>query len=97
MPVLLKPQYTDYNTTVDLDGSEGNAFALIGIVKQLAAQIGWDRDKVDAVIADMMSGNYAHLVKTMDRELGYVLNFITSDKSLIDEIDNMPDYVDTKN
>jgi len=95
MPVLLKPQYTDYNTTIDLDGPDGNAFALMGIVEQLAAQIGWSREKIDAVIADMMSGNYAHLVKTMDRELGYVLTFITSDASFIEEIDDMPDYVDT--
>ena len=56
---------------IDLTGPEGNAFALLGYAKQWAKEIGLDGK---AITAEMMSGNYEHLLKVFDREFG---DFVT--------------------
>lgn len=54
---------------IDLSGPQGNAFYLIGIVKQTfrrsgAAELG------DQIAEQMMQGDYEHLVQTFDMYLG---------------------------
>ncbi|MBT6049878.1 MAG: hypothetical protein HOG49_24025 [Candidatus Scalindua sp.] len=52
---------------IDLTGSEGNAFSLLGRAKRFAGDLGLD---VNAIIDEMMSGNYENLVGVFDREFG---------------------------
>ena len=52
---------------IDLTGSEGNAFSLLGRAKRFAGDLGLD---VNAIIDEMMSGNYENLVSVFDREFG---------------------------
>ena len=49
--------------TVDLSGPQGNAFALMGIAKQLAEVKGLD-SKV--IIEEMASGDYDHLLSVLE-------------------------------
>ena len=51
---------------IDLQGSDGNAFALMGIVKQVARATKMDADKAQAILDDMMSGDYHHPLDVMD-------------------------------
>ena len=44
---------------VDLNGPEGNAFALVGLAKRLAKQLEYD---ADSIAEEMMSGDYDHLL-----------------------------------
>jgi len=52
---------------IDLTGPQGNAYALMGLAAQLAKV--YDKDK-DAIVADMMSGDYEHLLEVFEREFG---------------------------
>jgi hypothetical protein len=53
--------------TLDLTGPEGNAFVLLVYAKRLGSQLGLDSD---AIVAEMMSSDYEHLVEVFDREFG---------------------------
>jgi len=49
---------------VQLLGQDGNAFAIMGACKQAAQRAGWDKEKIDSVLAEMMEGDYDHLLRT---------------------------------
>jgi hypothetical protein len=52
---------------IDLSGPDGNAFVLMGIAQKWAKQLGLDSK---AVTADMMSGDYEHLLSVMEKHFG---------------------------
>ena len=53
--------------TIDLTGSEGNAFCLIGLADKLSEKIGLDKEKI---YKEMTSGDYENLVQTFDKHFG---------------------------
>ena len=55
---------------IDLTGPDGNAFVLLGHAKRLSTTHGMDGDKV---CADMMNGDYEHLVRVFDSYFGHVV------------------------
>ena len=58
---------------IDLTGPDGNAFALMSYAKRFATQLGW-KDRGSALIEDMMSGDYEHLLEVFDNAFGeYVI------------------------
>lgn len=52
---------------IDLSGPQGNAFALLGVARQLARDIGVDEN---LVIDEMRSSDYENLVMTFDKYFG---------------------------
>jgi hypothetical protein len=54
---------------IDLSGPQGNAFYLIGVVKETFRRSG-AKELGDDIVKEMMSGDYDHLVKTFDLYLG---------------------------
>lgn len=60
--------------TVDLTGPNGNAFALIGLAQKLAKQLEYDGNERGKLTADMMSGDYEHLLKVFEEHFG---SFVT--------------------
>lgn len=54
---------------IDLSGPQGNAFYLIGVVKQTFRRSG-ARELGDQIAEEMMKGDYEHLLKTFDLYLG---------------------------
>ena len=52
---------------IDLTGPDGNAFFLLGTAGRLAKQLGLDSKNIQA---EMMAGNYEHLVNTFDNHFG---------------------------
>jgi len=52
---------------VDLTGSEGNAFCLLGLARTLAKQL--DRD-VEDIHKRMTSGDYENLITVFEEEFG---------------------------
>jgi hypothetical protein len=58
---------------IDLTGPDGNAFALMAHAKRFATQLGW-LDCGSALIQEMMSGDYEHLLQVFDNAFGeYVI------------------------
>ena len=47
---------------VKLIGRDGNAFAIMGACKQAARKAGWTSEQGDALMKEMMSGDYNHLL-----------------------------------
>ena len=52
---------------IDLTGPDGNAFFLLGTAGRLAKQLGLYSKNIQA---EMMAGNYEHLVNTFDNHFG---------------------------
>ena len=58
---------------IDLNGPQGNAFALIGMVSGWAKQLGLDAKEIQT---DMMSGDYEHLLSVIEKYFGdYVVMY----------------------
>jgi hypothetical protein len=55
---------------IDLTGPDGNAFVLIGKAANLAKQLGLDSKVIQA---EMMKGDYEHLVNTFDKHFGHLV------------------------
>ena len=47
---------------VQLTGTDGNAFAIMGAVEVAMRKAGWTREEIIEVMDNMVSGNYDHLV-----------------------------------
>lgn len=56
---------------IDLSGSQGNAFYLLGLADNLAKQIGFNSERIQA---EMMSSDYENLIQTFDKYFG---SFVT--------------------
>jgi len=52
---------------IDLTGPQGNAYVLLGLAEDLAKQL--DKDPA-AILAEMKSGDYDHLIEVFEREFG---------------------------
>ena len=68
---MIKAKEERAGIEIDLTGPDGNAFMLIGTAGNLAKQLGLDGKKIQA---EMMNGNYEHLIEVFDREFG---SFVT--------------------
>jgi hypothetical protein len=64
---MIKSKKQSLGIEIDLTGPDGNAFVLIGKAGSLAKQLGLDSK---AIQAEMMKGNYDHLIEVFDREFG---------------------------
>jgi hypothetical protein len=65
---MIKNKKQSLGISIDLTGTEGNAFVLIGYANRLAKQLGLDGK---AIQAEMMKGDYEHLVNTFDKHFGH--------------------------
>lgn len=58
---------------IDISGPAGNAFALLGYASHYARSLGLDEA---AIVADMESGSYEHLLKVFDQHFGEYVDLI---------------------
>ena len=56
---------------IDLTGSDGNAFFLLGTAKNLCKQL---EIEDDIILDDMKSGDYEHLINTFDNYFGDLID-----------------------
>ncbi len=56
------------NKTVNLDlvGVNGNAFMIMGVFQRQAKREGWTQEQIDAVLKEAKSGDYNHLLATIE-------------------------------
>jgi hypothetical protein len=64
---MIRKKQPQTEIVIDLTGTDGNAFVLMGHAKRLARQIGIDPQPI---IEEMMNGDYENLLKVFDRNFG---------------------------
>ena len=47
-----------------LVGTDGNAFSILGLASRAAKAAGWSDERRNAVLDEMRSGDYSHLLAT---------------------------------
>lgn len=57
--------------TIDLSGPDGNAFALMGIAKNLAKQL--EISDINGILDKMMGGDYDNLLEVFEDTFGHVV------------------------
>lgn len=50
---------------LDLVGTDGNAFAVLGKFSAEAMKQGWEQNEIDVVLAQCQQGDYDHLLATI--------------------------------
>ena len=71
-------------TVIDLDGSQGNAFVLLGIAGQTMRKSGFDKKTQDSILNEMKSGDYITLLKTFEKYFGSAYTLQTSNPEYLD-------------
>ena len=72
----------DRKPVINLDGPDGNAFALMAYAKRFAKDMGQVSD--EAILNLMMDGDYTNLVRTFDKYFGEYVILETRDEELLD-------------
>ena len=71
----------DRKPVINLDGPDGNAFALIAYAKRFAKDMGYVSD--EAILNLMMDGDYTNLVRTFDKYFGEFVILETTNEELL--------------
>lgn len=58
-------QVIDKKVSLELEGLDGNAFALIGAFQKQARREGWSAEEIKSVRDECMAGDYDHLLQTL--------------------------------
>ena len=58
---------------VDLNGPEGNAYALCCMARTIGRKLGYSEARIAAICKVMMMGDYEGLLKVFDREFGHIV------------------------
>ena len=66
---------------INLDGPDGNAFALMAYAKRFAKDMGYVSD--EAILNNMRSGDYTNLVRTFDKYFGEYVILETTNEELL--------------
>jgi hypothetical protein len=68
MPKATKaPKYPNVIVEMDIDGPDGNAFAIMGRVQAALRKAGATKEELTQYSMDSMSGDYENLLATADR------------------------------
>ena len=68
----------EYKVEVNLNGPDGNAFALMRKAKYLGVKLDLSKDEIDSIVKEMMSGDYDNLVEVFKKfsQFSLCLSFI---------------------
>ena len=72
---------TERKPVINLDGPDGNAFALMAYAKRFAKDMGYVSD--EAILNNMRSGDYTNLVRTFDKYFGEYVILETTNEELL--------------
>ena len=65
---------------IDLRGPDGNAWAIQAHVRSTLEQLGMDRSDIKAVLKNMRSSDYQHLLRVAREETGGIVDFYDSEE-----------------
>lgn len=72
IPAKLKPQ----KITIDLAGSDGNAYVLMGYAHSLGKALGLDKRHILAITQEMREKDYEHLLLVFEKHFGEYVNLV---------------------
>ncbi len=52
----------------DITGPQGNTWSLMGNAERWAKQLQWSRQEIDAMLEDMQSGDYEHVLDVIEEK-----------------------------
>ena len=81
--MAVKKKSNNQKMVIDLDGSQGNAFVLLGTAQQILQNSRMDKDTTKVVLDEMKSGDYVNLIKTFDKYFGTVVTLETSNQEYL--------------
>ena len=65
---------------IDIDGPQGNAYALMGIAKSTGEQLGFSSEKNSQIFNEMMSGDYNNLLLVFMNNFGQYYKLVNKSK-----------------
>ena len=69
---------------IDLQGSQGNSFALLGHADDLLQQLG-RRDEFSAMRTEMMSGDYDNLIRVFEENFSEYVTLVGKPGEVFDD------------
>ncbi len=70
--------------TINIDGPDGNAWALMGLASSWKKQMGEDPKPL---LDEMQLGDYKNLILVFDREFGHICDLDTNNDDLLTALD----------
>ncbi len=55
---------------IDLTGTDGNAFALLGYAKKMCYHMGFSEEEERAILDEMRAGDYENLIRVFEKYFG---------------------------
>jgi len=68
--MIRKKEANEGPIVIDLTGPDGNVFALMGYAKRFSKQLGWEKERYQNLIIEMMSGDYENALRVFDKHFG---------------------------
>ena len=65
-----------YRVEVNLNGPDGNAFALMRKAKYLGVKLDLSKDEIDNIVKEMLSGDYDNLVEVFITNFGQLVRLV---------------------
>ena len=65
-----------YRVQVNLNGPDGNAFALMRKAKYLGVKLDLSKDEIDNIVKEMLSGDYDNLVEVFITNFGQLVRLV---------------------
>lgn len=79
----------DRPVVLDIAGQDGNAFFLLGKMKDIGRQVGKTKEELSALSEDATSGDYEHLVKVVHSVIGFFTFYENVPEQYIDTFEAM--------
>ena len=80
---MIRKRVEKFETIVNLDGPDGNAFQLMAYASRFAKDMGYVSD--EAILNNMKSGDYTNLVRTFDKYFGEFVILETTNEELLED------------
>ena len=65
-----------YRVEINLNGTDGNAFALMGKAKYLGNKLDLSKDEINTIVKEMMSGDYDNLLEVFKTNFGQLVRLV---------------------
>lgn len=74
--MTIRKKSTARKIEIDISGPQGNAFVLLGYARSYGRQLGFDKQKIEEISAEMKEDDYEHLIKTFDKYFGDYIDLV---------------------
>jgi len=73
--MTIKKKKRSPKIVLDLTGPQGNAYVILGTIQRLMKTMKFHEAQIDAIMEEMTSKDYEHLVATAEKHFGKYIDF----------------------